>query len=153
MNLQSTYHNNTMRNLEEVKNNVKLSTKALFYLIEAQTGFKSKITNLDYTDLVFTTTPHDLDGYEYYVTVKFYSNVEDPDGPVIGNTIAKIQNSLYPILRDMYLDGDGKLKREENGFFNYDNSFYVEEVTYNHSREPSLEVTFGFELNIYFYED
>jgi hypothetical protein len=142
-----------MRNLEEVKNNVKLSTKALFYLIEAQTGFKSKITNLDYTDLVFTTTPHDLDGYEYYVTVKFYSNVEDPDGPVIGNTIAKIQNSLYPILKEMYLDGDGKLKREENGFFNYDNSFYVEEVTYDHSREPSLEVTFGFELNIYFYED
>ena len=142
-----------MRNLDEVKNNVKLSTKALFYLIEAQTGFKSKITNLDYTDLVFTATPHDLDGYEYYVTVKFYSDVSDPDGPVIGNTIARIQNSLYPILKEMYLDGDGKLKKEENGFFNHDNFFYVKEVTYDHNREPSLEVTFDFGFNIYFYED
>lgn len=142
-----------MRNLEEVRNNVKLSTKALFYLIEAQTGYKSKITNLDYTDLVFSSTPHDLDGYEYYVTVKFYRNVEDPDGVVIGNNISKIQNSIYPILKHMYLDGEGKLKKEEDGFFNYDSSFYVKEVTYDHHREPSLEVTFDFEFNIYFYED
>jgi hypothetical protein len=142
-----------MRNLDEVRNNAKLSTKALFYLIEVQTGYKSKITNLEYTDLVFTATPHDLDGYVCDVTVKFYSDVSDPDGPVIGNTIAKIQNSLYPILKEMYLDGDGKLKREEDGFFNHDNFFYVKEVIYDHEREPSLEVTFDFGLNIYFYED
>lgn len=152
MNLRSTYHNNTMKNLEEVKSNVNLSTKALFYLIEAQTGYKSKITNLDYTDIVFDT-PHDLDGYEYYVTVKFYSNVEDPDGPIIGNTIANIQNTIYPILKNMYLDSDGKLKKEENGFFNHEGFFYVKEVTYDHNREPSLEVTFDFGFNIYFYED
>jgi len=139
-----------MKNLEEVKSNVNLSTKALFYLIEAQTGYKSKITNLDYTDIVFDT-PHDLDGYEYYVTVKFYSNVEDPDGPIIGNTIAKIQNTIYPILKNMYLDSDGKLKKEENGFFNHEGFFYVKEVTYDHNREPSLEVTFDFGFNVYFY--
>ena len=141
-----------MKNLEEVKNNVKLSTKALFYLIEAQTGYKSKITNLDYTDIVFDT-PYDLDGYEYYVTVKFYRDVEDPDGPTIGNEIGKIQNSIYPIIRDMYLDSNGKLKKEKDGFFNYDSFFYVKEITYDHNREPSLEVTFDFGFNIYFYED
>jgi len=152
MNLQSTYHNNTMKNLEEVKNNANLSIKALFYLIEAQTGYKSKITNLDYTDIVFDT-PYDLDGYEYYVTVKFYRNVEDPDGPTIGNEIGKIQNSIYPLIRDMYLDSNGKLKKEEDGFFNYDSFFYVKEITYDHNREPSLEVTFDFGFNVYFYED
>ena len=142
-----------MKNLEEVRSNVKLSTKALFYLIEAQTGYKSKITNLDYTDIVFTLTPHDLDGYEYYVTVKFYNNVEDPDGPTIGNQISKIQNSLYPILKDIYLDNNGKLKKEENGFFNNDGFFYVKEITYNHERDPSLEVSFDFGFNVYFYND
>jgi len=141
-----------MKNLEGVKNNANLSIKALFYLIEAQTGYKSKITNLDYTDIVFDT-PHDLDGYEYYVTVKFYSNVEDPDGPTIGNEIGKIQNSIYPIIRDTYLDSNGKLKKEKDGFFNYDSFFYVKEITYDHNREPSLEVTFDFGFNIYFYED
>jgi len=141
-----------MKNLAEVKNNVKLSTKALFYLVEAQTGYKSKITNLDYTDIVFDTS-YDLDGYEYYVTVKFYSNVEDPDGPTIGNEIGKIQNSIYPIIRDVYLDSNGKLKKEKDGFFNYDSFFYVKEITYDHNREPSLEVTFDFGFNIYFYED
>ena len=75
-----------MKNLEEVKNNANLSIKALFYLIEAQTGYKSKITNLDYTDLVFSSTPHDLDGYEYYVTVKFYSNVFKTDATFIKRT-------------------------------------------------------------------
>jgi len=141
-----------MKNLEEVKNNANLSIKALFYLIEAQTGYKSKITNLDYTDIVFDT-PHDLDGYEYYVTVKFYSNVEDPDGPTIGNEIGEIQDTIYPIIRDMYLDSNGKLKKEKDGFFNYDSFFYVKEITYDHNREPSLGVTFDFGFNIYFYED
>ena len=141
-----------MKNLEEVKNNVNLSTKALFYLIEAQTGYKSKITNLDYTDLVFDT-PYDLDGYEYRVTVKFYRDVEDPDGPAIGNEIGKIQNSIYPIIRDMYLDSNGKLKKEKDGFFNYDSFFYVKEITYDHYRVPSLEVTFDFGFYVYFYED
>ena len=141
-----------MKNLEEVKNNANLSIKALFYLIEAQTGYKSKITNLDYTDIVFDT-PHDLDGYEYYVTVKFYSNVEDPDGPTIGNEIGEIQDTIYPIIRDTYLDSNGKLKKEKDGFFNYDSFFYVKEITYDHNREPSLGVTFDFGFNIYFYED
>jgi len=141
-----------MKNLEGVKNNANLSIKALFYLIEAQTGYKSKITNLDYTDIVFDT-PHDLDGYEYNVTVKFYSDIEDPDGPTIGNEIGKIQNSIYPIISDTYLDSNGKLKKEKDGFFNYDSFFYVKEITYDHNREPSLEVTFDFGFNIYFYED
>ena len=34
-----------------------------------------------------------------------------------------------------------------------DSFFYVKEITYDHYREPSLEVTFDFGFNIYFYED
>lgn len=142
-----------MRNLDEVRNNAKLSIKALFYLIGAQTGYKCEITNLDYADLVFPTSPHDLDGYEYFVTVKFYHEVGDPDGTVIGKEIGKIHDSIYPIIDDIYLDGNGKIKKKKGGFMEWDNLFHIQKVEYEFNTDPSLEVTFNFIFNVLFYED
>lgn len=141
-----------MKNLDEIKKNISSSIKALLYLIDASTRYNFKIIDTDFNHLNDGRTPHDIDGIEYYLTVKFYKDYTGTNPSV---EIYNVDKKISEIIDDIYLDRNGKIRQQkEVGDISdiSDNIFLIKNIDYAFERKKTIELTYDMLFIIYFYD-
>lgn len=139
-----------MKDIEEIKNMGKMSTKALLYMLETTVGIKTVETEFTYHMDSFS------DGQEYitvYCNFTLRSDAPDPDGVSVAQKIMDIDKHVYPLISQYVLDSNGKLKKVSDlnyGFSDHGNSIWFEKCSYEFGEgEKNLFMTYSYESNIY----
>jgi hypothetical protein len=138
-----------MKNLDEIKKNVSSSIKSLLYLIDVSTRYDFKIIDAHFNHLNDSRTPHDIDGIEYFLTVKFYKDYTEPYPSV---EIYNVDKKISEIIDDVYLDKNGKIRQQKEVGDISDNIYLITNIDYDYEKNKSIELTYDMLFIIYFYD-
>ena len=138
-----------MRDIEEIKKMGELSTKALLYMLETNTGARMVNLNIRYDNAVFHN------GQKYitmYCEFTLRGDVEDPDEGVMSAQISKIGDSVHHLISKFILDSEGKLKKVDglDDFHEHDKVIYFDKCSYDYGDgNNNLFMTYQYISNIY----